>query len=444
MQHLYQSVFYSEKVNSLFTDEAIISYMLRFEGELAKAQAKHNVIPVAAAETIEECCKVENINIAQLTADAGLGGNVNILLVKQLTAVVKQKNSEAAKYVHIGATSQDVIDTAMMLQARDAVSIIEEELKQLVKQLVLLVEEHRNTVMIGRSFMQHARPITFGYKVAGWLDALVRSQKAIEELLQQGFALQLGGAVGTLSGMYEKGLKESETMSELLALNNPSKPWHTERDRFVTIAYVLGILAGNLGKIAKDISLLMQTEIAEVFEPSANGKGGSSTMPHKRNPVGCIAILANATRIPGLVATMFSCMIHDHERATGSWHAEWETFSDIIKLTAGAVSKAVELTNGLEVDVQRMLVNLELTNGLIYAENISMALAEKVGKADAHHLIEQCCSEALFKGVHLKDIVIKDKVITKELSKEKIEEQCNSFKSVGLSSNYISQVLKSV
>ena len=442
--NLYQSIFYSEKVNNLFSDEAIISYMLRFEGELAKAQAKHNVIPVAAAETIEECCKVENINKEQLIADAGLGGNVNIPLVKQLTAVVKQKDAEAGKYVHIGATSQDVIDTAMMLQARDAVSIIEEELKQLVKQLVLLVEEHRNTVMIGRSFMQHARPITFAYKVAGWLDALLRSQKAIEELLQQGFFLQLGGAVGTLSGMHEQGLQVCETMSELLALSNPSKPWHTERDRFVTIASTLGILAGNLGKIAKDISLLMQTEIAEVFEPSAKGKGGSSTMPHKRNPVGCIAILANATRIPGLVATMFSCMTHDHERATGSWHAEWETFSDIIKLTAGAVSKAVELTNGLEVDVQRMLANLEMTNGLIYAENISMALADKIGKADAHRLIEQCCAEAVSKGVHLKDVIIMNKVISKELSMVKIEEQFDSFKSVGLSSSYISEVLTSI
>jgi 3-carboxy-cis,cis-muconate cycloisomerase len=443
MQHLYQSVFYSEKVNNLFTDEAMIGYMLQFEAALVKAQESHNVIPASAAEIIEGCCRVENINIAQIAADSGLGGNVNIPLIKQLTAVVKQKDAEGSKYIHFGATSQDVIDTAMMLQARDALTIIADDLKQLIKQLASLAEEHRETVMIGRSFMQHARPITFGYKVAGWLDALLRSKKNIEELLQEGFALQLGGAVGTLSGTHQTGVQVSETMSELLGLHNPSKPWHTERDRFVAIASTLGMLAGNIGKIAKDISLLMQTEIAEVFEPSAEGKGGSSTMPHKRNPVGCIAILANATRIPALVATMFSCMTQDHERATGLWHAEWETLSDIVKLTAGAVTKAVDLTNGLEVNVQKMRINLEITNGLIYAENISMVLADKIGRANAHDLIEQCCAEAVSKSVHLKDVIIMNKVISQELSKLKIEEQFDSFKSLGLADNYTVQVLNS-
>ncbi len=441
MQHLYQNIFYSEKVNSLYTDEALINYMLQFEAVLAKAQAKHELIPANVANTIEECCKVENINLEELIADAGLGGNVNIPLIKQLTAAVKQKDSEAAKYVHYGATSQDVIDTAIMRQAKDAVTMIAEDLKQLIRQLVSLVEEHRKTVMIGRSFMQHARPITFGYKVAGWLDALLRSQKTIQILLQQGFALQLGGAVGTLSGMQEKGLQVSETMSELLDLQNPSKPWHTERDRFVTISSALGILTGNIGKMAKDISLLMQTEIAEVFEPSATGKGGSSTMPHKRNPVGCIAILANANRVPGLVATMLSCMTHDHERATGLWHAEWETLSDIVKLTAGAVKKAVELTNGLEVDAQRMLANLELTNGLIYAENVALALADKIGKADAHELVEQCCVNAQSEGVPLKEIILKDRTIVKELNKEKIEELFDACNSIGLFNEYIDNVL---
>ncbi|MBD0288120.1 MAG: 3-carboxy-cis,cis-muconate cycloisomerase, partial [Flavisolibacter sp.] len=227
MQQLYERIFYSEKVNQLFTDGAMIGYMLRFESALASAQAKHGVIPGAVASVIDECCKAGNINIEQVIADAALSGNTAIPLVKQLTAVVKQRDKEAAKYVHFGATSQDVMDTATMLQIKDAVHSIAEDLQQLIRQLVLLIEEHRSTVMIGRSFMQQARPITFGYKVAGWLAPLLRSEKTIVELLKDGFVLQLGGAVGTLSSMPEKGLQVSGTMSELLGLNNPVKPWHT-------------------------------------------------------------------------------------------------------------------------------------------------------------------------------------------------------------------------
>jgi 3-carboxy-cis,cis-muconate cycloisomerase len=440
MQNLYERIFYNEKVNKLFTDEATITYLLRFEGALAQAQAKHNVIPGKAASIINECCKVENINKEQLISDAVLGGNIAIPLVKQLTAFVKQKDKEAAKYVHFGATSQDVIDTALMLQVKDAVQIMAVDMKQLNQQLIALLEGHKVTLMIGRSFMQQARPISFGYKVAGWLEPLIRSQKAIDELLKDGFVLQLGGAVGTLSNMPEKGIQVSETMSKLLLLNNPSKPWHTERDYFVNIVITLGILTGNLGKIAKDISLLMQTEIAEVMEPSGEGKGGSSTMPHKRNPVGCVAILANAARVPSLVSTMLSSMLQDHERAMGLWHAEWDTISDIVQLTAGCLRKAVEVTDGLEVRKEQMLYNLELTKGLIYAENVSLALAEKIGKQDAHQLIEQLSKEAQEKGIHLRDLVLSNNTVTKHLTTIQIENLFNPQLSLGLCEEYIKRV----
>jgi len=425
MQHLYEQIFYNKEVNALFTDEATITYLLRFESALVQAQAKHAVIPDEAAAIIGECCKTENINKEELIKNAVLGGNIAIPLIKQLTAVVKEKDKEAAKYVHFGATSQDVIDTALMLQTKDALQIITSDLNQLIEQLTALAEEYKSTVMIGRSFMQQAKPITFGFKIAGWLDPLLRSQEAILALLQHGFVLQLGGAVGTLSSMPQEGLHVSGTMSELLQLNNPTKPWHTERDYFVHIATTLGILSGNIGKIAKDISLLMQTEIAEVMEPSIEGKGGSSTMPHKRNPVGCVAILANALRIPALVSTMLSCMLQDHERATGLWHAEWETMATIIQLAAGCVHKAVELTDGLEVRKEQMLHNLELTKGLIYAENVSLALAEKIGKADAHNLIEQLSKEAQDRNMHLQDLLLSKGYITKYLSADQIENLFN-------------------
>src|SRR5689334_8388904 len=327
MHNLYEKIFYSKKVNELFTNEAIITAMLRFESALAKAQATHNIIQMSAATVIEKNCKVEKINIEQLIKEAANGGNINIPLVKQLTSIVKKENDEAAKYVHFGATSQDVIDTALMLQLKSAVKLIAEDLEQLIEQLKDLTKEHAKTIMVGRSFMQHARPITFGYKTAGWLDSLLRSRQAIQSLLGENFVLQFGGAVGTLSVIDKKGLEVSETMSEELGLGLPEKPWHTQRDRLATIATTLGILSGNIGKMARDISLLSQTEIGEVMESSIKGTGGSSTMPHKKNPVGCIAILANADRIPGLVSTILSSAIQDHERATGLWHAEWQTIT---------------------------------------------------------------------------------------------------------------------
>ena len=443
MQGLFQAIFYTEKVNALFTNEASIAYMLQFESALATAQAKHGVIPQDAAEIIADSCNVEGISITQLITDAGLGGNVNIPLVKQLTRVVRQKDIAASKFVHFGATSQDVIDTALMQQLRDAIKFIDADLNQLIKQLISLVAEHRNTLMVGRSFMQHARPITFGYKAADWLHALLRSKEAIDNLLKNHFLLQLGGAIGTLYGMHEKGLQVAETMSELLDLKNPVKPWHTEGDRFAAIATTLGILTGNVAKMAKDISLLMQTEIAEVFEPSAKGKGGSSTMPHKRNPVACIAILANHARVPSLVATIISCMAQDHERATGLWHATWETIADITKLTAGAVKKAVELTDGLDVDKEQMLLNLEKTNGLIYAENLSLALADKIGKEAAHELVEACCKEAQTTQIHLKEIALNNNIIRQHLG-DRIQELFDPVHSTGFCEKFITGVLEAV
>jgi 3-carboxy-cis,cis-muconate cycloisomerase len=441
MQQLYETIFYHPKVAQLFKDEAIIQYMLQFESALALAQAKHGIIPGEAAQIIDHCCKIENINLGHLITEAALGGNVNIPLVKQLTSIVKGKDAAAAKYVHYGATSQDVIDSAMMMQLKDAVALIAIDLDILVKQLTLLVETHRSTVMIGRSFMQQARPITFGFKVAHWLDGILRSRKKLEDVRSQNFVLQLGGAVGTLHGMMGKGWKVAETMSDLLGLHMPSLPWHTQRDRLAEVATTLGILSGNLGKIAKDISLLMQTEIAEVYEPSGAGKGGSSTMPHKRNPVGCIAILANTQRVPFLVATMLNAMVQDHERATGAWHAEWETMSAVVQLTAGTLHKSIEVTDGLEVDAEQMLRNIGLTKGLIFAENVSLALAEKIGKQEAHHLIENCCQTVQVMNVHLKELIVKNKMIRQHLTSAQIETLFDPAMSVGLCEELINRVL---
>ena len=441
MESLFEFLFYNKEVNKLFSAEAYLSAMLRFEAALAQAQAEQGMIPKAAADSITRCCTLDHIDIPSLIPAIGLAGNPNIPLVKQLTAAVKQLDPEAAKYVHLGATSQDVIDTALTIQIKAALILIQKDLQQLLTQLHQLAETHRHSIMAGRSFLQHARPITFGYKVATWMDGLIRSAQRIEQVLQQHLVLQFGGAVGTLAGFGEKALPIAQTLAQNLDLALPPISRHTQRDRLVEVASTLGILTGNLGKIAKDISLLMQTEVAEVFEPSGAGKGGSSTMPHKRNPVGCVAILAAAQRSPALLATLFQSLPQDHERATGLWHAEWLPLVEMCKLTAGALQQALHMTNGLEVDTQRMLQNLELTNGLIYAENLSLALAEKIGKAAAHEHVEGLCKQVASTQTHLKIFATADPIVSKYLNSSDIDQLFDPANSLGDCDRLIDAVL---
>jgi 3-carboxy-cis,cis-muconate cycloisomerase len=441
MQNFFTNLFYKPSVNVLFTEQATIGYMLQFEAALALAQAEQGIMSKQNAQIIADSCKVENIDIEALCEEVHLGGNVNIPLIKQLTKAVKKADVEAAKYVHLGATSQDVIDSATMLQVRDAFFILINDLKILINQLKNLALEHRETPMIGRSLLQQARPITFGFKVAVWLEGILFSYHKIQDALENIFYLQFGGAVGTHSSMPHNALLVSESISKQLKLKNPSITWHTNRSYFAEMATVLGILTGNLGKIAQDISLLMQTEVAEVFEPSQAGKGGSSAMPHKRNPVSCVAILANAQRVPNLVATMLGCMSQDYERAAGKWHVEWETLADIVKLTAGALHQVVQVTNGLEVDKERMLQNLERTKGLIYAENVSLALAGKIGKTEAHQFVETACKKALQEGEHLKDFLLKEVIVKQYYTKKQILELFKPKNSLGLCREIVDRIV---
>lgn len=441
MESLFESLFYKVEVNRLFSTEAYLTAMLCFEAELAQAQAEQGMIPKVAADSITRCCTLDHIDIPSLTPAIGLAGNPNIPLVKQLTVAVKNIDPEAAKYVHLGATSQDVIDTALILQVKSALILIQKDLEQLLNQLRHLAETHRHSIMAGRSFLQHARPITFGYKIATWMDGLIRSAQRIDQMLQQNLVLQFGGAVGTLAGFGDKAMPVARTLAHKLDLPVPPISWHTQRDRLIEIGSTLGMLTGNLGKIAKDISLLMQTEVAEVFEPGGAGKGGSSTMPHKRNPVGCVAILAAAQRSPGLLSTLFQSLPQDHERATGLWHAEWLPLTELCKITAGALQQALSMTNGLEVDTQRMLHNLELTNGLIYAENVSLALAEKMGKAAAHEHVEGLCKQVVQTHTHLKTLVNADSVVGKYLSRADIDQLFDPANSLGDCDRLINAVL---
>ena len=430
---LYSELFYSTEINELFSDRNTIAQMLRFEAALAEAQAVHGIISMSSAEIIADCCRANLIDIDKLKTEIKLGGNAAIPLVKQLTRIVKNNDVEASKYVHLGATSQDVVDTATVLQIQMYVDWLEEKLGVLTQSLVKITQKHRTTLMIGRTLLQQARPITFGLKTAAWLEGMERSKQRLQESKKRVLVLQLVGAVGSGNTAISKEVNQS--VANLLGLQSVSS-WQTQRDTIAEWASILGILTGSLGKIAKDISLLMQTEIGEVFEGAGEGKGGSSTMPHKRNPVTCAAMLANATRVPHLVASILSAMPQEHERSAGLWHSEWEVLTQLMTLTAGTVERAIELIEGLEVDEKRMLANLELTRGLIYAENVSLALAPKIGKINAHELVEKACKSAILQQKHLKEVLIDMNVDISDL-----EALFKPENSIGLSLEIINEIL---
>ncbi|MCP9770527.1 3-carboxy-cis,cis-muconate cycloisomerase [Lacihabitans sp. LS3-19] len=432
---LYSGLFYSNEVNELFSDKNTVGYMLKVEAALAQSQAKHGVISQEAAQVIVGCCNPEMIDIEKLKNEIKLGGNAAIPLVKALTKVVKNNSFEASKFVHLGATSQDIVDTATVLQIRDFVDWLDKKLEIFITELVRISEKYKNTVMVGRTLLQQARPITFGLKTALWLEGIERSFARIREMKERLFVIQLSGAVGSQNANITDEI--CLTFSSILKLKKANS-WQSERDNFNELASKLGILVGTLGKIAKDVSLLMQTEVGEVFESAGEGKGGSSTMPHKRNPVTCAAILANATRTPHLVGSMLLSMGQEHERSAGLWHAEWEVLSEIMLLTGGSVEKSIDLISGLEVDEKRMLHNIEITKGLIFAENVSLALATKMGKIQAHEIVEKACKTAISKKKHLKEVLLENNI---EL--ENLDELFMPENSIGNSIEIVDAILLS-
>ncbi|MCP9755447.1 3-carboxy-cis,cis-muconate cycloisomerase [Lacihabitans sp. CCS-44] len=431
---LYSQLFYSSEVNELFSDENTIAAMLVAESSLAQAQAEIGIISKESANVISNCCSIDFVDIDKLKKEVKLGGNAAIPLVQQLTKVVKNQDFEASKYVHFGATSQDIVDTGSILQIAQYLNWLENKLTVLKIELMKITEKYKRTVMVGRTLLQQARPITFGLKTSAWLEGLCRSIERIDEMKKRLLVVQLSGAVGSQNKNISN--EVVNLFAQILGLN-PSFSWQSQRDNINELAGKLGILTGSLGKIAKDVSLLMQTELGEVFEGAAEGKGGSSTMPHKRNPVTCAAILANATRVPHLVGSMLSSMLQEQERSAGNWHAEWEVLTEIMLLTAGSLEKTTELIGGLEVDEKRMLANIEITQGLIFAENVSLALASKIGKIQAHELVEKACKAAVSKNRHLKEILIENST---EI--ESLDELFNPENSIGNSVEIVDAILK--
>jgi 3-carboxy-cis,cis-muconate cycloisomerase len=412
---LLTPLFRWDEVEALFSDRARLQAMLDFEAALARAEAKHGVIPEAAAAAIAARCRAEHFDGEALARAAAAAGNLAIPLVQQLTALVERDDPQAARYVHWGATSQDAIDSGLVLQLRRALDSIDAELVRLQDALASLARAHRSTPIAGRTWMQHAAPTTFGLKAAGWLEATLRHRARLGELRTRALVLQLGGPVGTLATLGDQGRAIASTAALELGLAVPTLPWHAHRDRVVEVATTLGLAAGTLGKIARDIALHSQTEIAELSEPEAAGRGGSTSLPHKRNPVASAVALAAAHRVPGLVASALSAMVQEDERALGGWQAEWEILPELVSVFAGALHHLTDAVAGLRVDASRMRQNLEASSGLVYTEAVEIALAERIGRPDARRRVEAACRRAQSEGRHLKEVLGSDPEALRQL-----------------------------
>jgi 3-carboxy-cis,cis-muconate cycloisomerase len=402
------SLFTTDAMRAVFTDRARLARMLEFEAALARAEAAVGVIPQRAADAIARQCDAAAYDAAGIAASVQTAGNLAIPLVAQLTKNVGAVDPVAKGYVHWGATSQDVIDTGLVLQLRDALALIDADVDRLAAALATRARQHAGTVLAGRTWLQQALPLTLGVKLAGFVSALDRHRERLAAARERALVVQFGGAVGTLASLHDQGVAVAERLAQQLSLRAPDMPWHSQRDRLCEVASVLGNLVATVGKLARDLALLAQTEVDEAREPATPGRGGSSTMPQKRNPVGASIALAAATRVPGLVATMLHAAVAEHERGLGNWPAEWETLPEIALLAAGALAAMIDVVEALDVDEQRMRANLEITRGLVFAEAVQTALAPAMGRDAAHSLVAGACRRAVAGGRHLRDILESD------------------------------------
>lgn len=439
--HLLDPLFTTDAMRAIFSDQRRLQSMLDFEAALARALARAGIAPSSAPPAIASQCRAELFSIDALGREAALAGNLAIPLVNHLTALVAKSDEKAAAYIHWGATSQDAIDTGLVLQLRDALALLDSGIVKLSDALAELVEARASTVAVGRTWLQHAAPVTLGLKAAGWLDAIDRHCSRLRETRTHALVLQFGGAVGTLAALADRGPAVAAALAEELKLPLPRLPWHAHRDRFAEVAATLGLLVGSLGKIARDVSLLAQTEVGELNEPAAPGRGASSTLPQKRNPVGSAVVLAAAIRVPALVSVMLTAMVQEHERGLGGWHAEWETLPEICLLSAGALSHTTQVVEGLEIHDEKIEQNLGATHGLILAEAVAMSLAKHIGRLPAHDLVEQAAHRAMKDTRPLRDVLMEDKKIRAHLSAEDLARLLDAKNYIGSAEKMARDVL---
>ncbi len=419
---LIDSVGTTPAMAELFSDESVLRAMLDFESALARAEARTGVIPKNAADLITALAKPASFDAAALSSAAFRAGTPAIPLVNALTEQVRRSDVDAARFVHWGATSQDVMDSAMSLLLKRAEHILMSDLLRLEKALEGLSDRHKNSVMVGRTLLQAAPPVTFGLKAAGWLGSVRRGRRRLRDGFRNSAVLQFGGATGTMASLGNRGMAVTEALSAELKLRNPGAPWHTQRDQLASLICACGVLTGSLGKMARDIVLLMQNEVGEASEPGGEGRGGSSTMPHKRNPTACSLTLSAAHRVPGLVASFLSAMLQEHERGVGGWQAEWPVVATVIQSTGVACSSMAEVAEGLSVDKEKMRLNIEMTNGLIFAERAMMLLGPKLGRDVAHKLLDGAARKSADENRNLAAILAEMPEVTAQLSADELKQ----------------------
>ena len=399
---IFGGLYGTDEIRALFDDRRRLGFMLQVEVALARAQAALGIIPAEAAEAIAAAADPDALDLAQIRAETEKAGQPVMALAKALTQAA---GPEAGRWVHWGATTQDITDTALVLQLRAALDPIERDLLALIRALATQAERHRSLVMAGRSFLQQALPVSFGYKAAVWLSPLLRHVERLHQLKPRLLQVQFGGAVGTLASLGDRGRAVTERLADDLGLGCPIAPWHSARDGIAELGAWLGLVAGSLAKFAGDVTLLAQTEFGELVETTETGRGGSSTMPQKRNPIISTHIVAAAMAVEAQVPLLLAAQHHQLERAVGPWQAEALALPHALALTAGALAQAVRVADGMRPDPARMRANLAITHGLVMAERVMMALADRMGRSEAHHLVQAACLTALTEDRPLRDIL---------------------------------------
>jgi 3-carboxy-cis,cis-muconate cycloisomerase len=435
---IFRDIFSAAEMRQVFSDETRTGFYLEIERALARVQGRLGIIPSEAAREIEQKARIENIDLARLKQQTERIGYPILGVVQQIVALCAGGLGE---WCHWGATTQDITDTATMLQIRAALSLVEKDMEAIAAALAELSRRYRDTPMAGRSNLQQAVPLTFGFKTASLLAAMQRHRQRLAELRPRVLVGEFGGAVGTLASLGADGLKVQAALMKELGLGQPEIAWHTVRDRIGEVGCFLGILTGTLGKVSMDVKLLMQTEVAEVYEPFHEGRGSSSTMPQKRNPIASLYIHSTVALVRQHVAALLEGAVADHERSTGPWEIEWISLPEIFLLASGALAQTRVLLRGLEVDAKRMRANLDLTLGMIVSEAVMMGLGPYLGRQRAHDLVYDICRKVAATGEPLVELLARNDEIAKHLTRAELDRLCDPAGYLGLAGEMVDRVL---
>jgi len=436
---VFRDIFTTPAMRGVWSDENRVQKYLDFEAALARAQGRLGIIPKNAAAEIVRHCDAKKFDMSKLKEATERIGSPVLPVVQQLVKLCKGGLGE---WSHWGATTQDITDTATVMQIREALDLLEKEIDAIADALAKLAKKYRDTPMAGRSNLQHAVPITFGYKMATLLGAFERHKLRLKEMRPRVLVGEFGGAAGTLSSLGKNGLKCQVELMKELKLGQPDISWHTVRDCIAEVGCFLGLVTGTCGKMALDVKLLMQTEVEEVYEPFHQGRGSSSTMPQKRNPISSVYITAQVAMVKQLVAALLEAQVEDHERSTGPWEIEWIALPEIFMLSAGALAQTRFVVEGIQVNEKKMRKNLAITNGLIMSEAVMMGLGATLGRNRAHDLVYNICREVVKTGRPLVDLLAEDKEIGQHASRKQLQKLVDPANYLGVAGEMVDRVLK--